>query len=159
MYQMIEARVAVHPKLLRLSGRLDLAMSQVRNTFVVINTEPVTTVVIIIIIITIIQVSLRGKTNTPSIQEPLVVYKDDAGDAHDAMASGSSSEESEAEEGSEEGMSQASGCCLCPLLLHDLLLQDDESDSDASDGDGGADDGEDGDSDGDDDDDDGDDDE
>jgi hypothetical protein len=29
MYQMIEARVAVHPKLLRLSGRLDLAMSQV----------------------------------------------------------------------------------------------------------------------------------
>jgi hypothetical protein len=31
MYQMIEARVAVHPKLLRLSGRLDLAMSQVHH--------------------------------------------------------------------------------------------------------------------------------
>ena len=69
----------------------------------------------VIIIITIIQVSLRGKTNTPSIQEPLVVYKDDAGDAHDAMASGSSSEEeeSEGEEGSEEGMSQASACSAC----------------------------------------------
>jgi hypothetical protein len=72
-----------------------------------INTKPATTVVIIIII-TIFQVSLRGKTNTPSIQEPLVVYKDDTGDAHDAMASCSSSEESEAEEGSDEGMSQAS---------------------------------------------------
>jgi hypothetical protein len=117
MYQMIEARVAVHPKLLRLSGRLDLAMSQVRNTLVGINTKPATTV-IIIIIITIFQVSLRGKTNTPSIQEPLVVYKDDTGDAHDAMASGSSSEESEAEDGSDEGMSQASGCCMFPLLLH-----------------------------------------
>jgi hypothetical protein len=84
MYQMIEARVAVHPKLLRLSGRLDLAMSQV---------------------------SLRGKNSTASIQEPLVIYKDDAADAHDAMASGSSSSsDGEEEDGSDGGMSEASGC-------------------------------------------------
>ena len=79
MYQMIEARVAVHPKLLRLSGRLDLAMSQV---------------------------SLRGKNSTPSIQEPLVVYRDDAADADDAMASGSSSSEGEGDDGSDDGMSE-----------------------------------------------------
>ena len=80
MYQMIEARVALHPKLLRLSGRLDLAMSQV---------------------------SLRGKSSTPNIQEPLVVYKDDAGDAHDAMASGSSSSSSSSDDDDgSDGMSQ-----------------------------------------------------
>ncbi len=77
-----------------------------------------------------------------------MVYKDDAGDAHDAMASGSSREESEAEDG---GMSQA--CCSCPFLLlsRDLLVQDEDNDSDAEDGDGGSD--ADSDADGDDDDD------
>jgi hypothetical protein len=84
------------------------------------------------------QVALRGKGSAPNIQEPLVVYKDDAGDAHDAMASGSSSSSSDEDEddGSDGGMSQVRRCFTEAAHAALIFSKGDDS-GDGEDGDDG----------------------